>query len=113
MQAYSDPKRAADPHTLPNLEIWEDEVRECEHCGYILPGQDVEATAEEPCPGCQESGGWVVPAEWPITRESWWYQFCFPGCLPDGDPVGPFATQEAALADAQADAMDDDEESEE
>ena len=29
----------------------------------------------------------------------WWT--CFPGCLPDGDPNGPFETEELALADAQ------------
>jgi hypothetical protein len=31
----------------------------------------------------------------------WYYWFCFPGCMPDGDPVGPFETEEAALADAR------------
>tara|TARA_Y100000310_G_scaffold320906_1_gene377835 strand:- start:25 stop:240 length:216 start_codon:yes stop_codon:yes gene_type:complete len=31
----------------------------------------------------------------------WYWQSCFPGCLPDGDPVGPFETEVAALADAQ------------
>ena len=30
----------------------------------------------------------------------WWA--CFPGCLPDGDPVGPFETEEEAVADANA-----------
>ena len=28
----------------------------------------------------------------------WWP--CFPGCLPDGDPVGPFKTEQAAIKDA-------------
>lgn len=31
----------------------------------------------------------------------WYWQACFPGCLPDGDPVGPFATEAEALADAR------------
>ena len=30
----------------------------------------------------------------------WWA--CFPGCLPDGDPIGPFETEEEALNDANA-----------
>ena len=30
----------------------------------------------------------------------WYWQACFPGCLPDGDPVGPFATEDEALDDA-------------
>ena len=31
----------------------------------------------------------------------WYWQSCFPGCLPDSEPMGPFATQAEALADAQ------------
>ncbi len=30
----------------------------------------------------------------------WWY--CFPGCLPDGEPNGPFDTEAEAIADAQS-----------
>jgi len=37
--------------------------------------------------------------------ESGWYWWpCFPGCLPDGDACGPFATEAEALADARGDA---------
>jgi len=28
----------------------------------------------------------------------WWA--CFPGCLPDGEPCGPFETEEEAIQDA-------------
>ena len=31
----------------------------------------------------------------------WYWWACFPGCLPDGDPTGPFATEEEAIADAE------------
>lgn len=27
----------------------------------------------------------------------WFYWYCFPGCLPEGGPVGPFATCDAAV----------------
>lgn len=30
----------------------------------------------------------------------WYWQACFPGCLPDSDPNGPFETYEQALEDA-------------
>ena len=33
-------------------------------------------------------------------REGWYWWACFPGCLPDGDPSGPFATSRQALEDA-------------
>ena len=36
----------------------------------------------------------------------WWA--CFPGCLPDSEPRGPFATYEEALADAREGIDDDD-----
>ena len=29
----------------------------------------------------------------------WWP--CFPGCLPDSDPIGPFQTETEAIKDAQ------------
>lgn len=31
----------------------------------------------------------------------WYYWFCFPGCLPDSEPMGPFESYEEALDDAQ------------
>jgi hypothetical protein len=32
--------------------------------------------------------------------EGWYYWYCEPGCLPDGEPFGPFESEDAALADA-------------
>lgn len=70
-QAYSDPSRKSDPRALPDIEVF--------YCnpnhGTFIDGESMER-------------GWY-----------WWP--CFPGCLPDGEPNGPFATQAAALADAQ------------
>ena len=31
----------------------------------------------------------------------WYYWFCFPGCLADSEPIGPFATSDLAIKDAQ------------
>lgn len=33
--------------------------------------------------------------------ENWYWQACFPGCLPDGDAFGPFNSYEEAYEDAQ------------
>lgn len=34
--------------------------------------------------------------------ETGWYWFaCFPGCLPDGEPAGPFASSQEAYDDAR------------
>lgn len=30
----------------------------------------------------------------------WYWHACFPGCMPDGEPSGPFASSRQALEDA-------------
>lgn len=77
MQAYSNPIRESDSHALPDVEIFyldEDEARE------MLTNSD----------------------ENDVGQAGWYYWFCFPGCLPDSDPYGPFETEEEALAEAQS-----------
>ena len=93
MQAYSDPARESDPHALPDLEIFfvhkgprrsHDRIYQmefCDHCNTDI-GQ-----SGTPCEDCPDHG--------------WYYWYCFPGCMPDSDPVGPFATEADALADAR------------
>jgi hypothetical protein len=36
----------------------------------------------------------------PADRVGWYWWACFPGCLPDGEPMGPFESEEAAIEDA-------------
>ena len=71
MQAYSDPSRENDPHNA---------LPDVEVWKEIWPGDWYEGKRLEP--------GWY-----------WWT--CFPGCLPDSDPSGPFETEAEALADAR------------
>lgn len=89
MQAYSDPKRANDPHALPDVEVFHINAHEAER-------NREEANQE----GTAGESGLMLEAGW-----YWWP--CFPGCLPDGDPSGPFATEAEALADAQSGSDDD------
>ncbi len=35
----------------------------------------------------------------------WFYQFCFPGCLPDSEPFGPYATRQEAIEASKADSI--------
>ena len=72
-QHYSDPEREKDPHALPDLEVF-----------Y----QDASGRTDSEHAHDRLAPGWY-----------WWA--CFPGCLPDGDPIGPFATEAETLADAQ------------
>jgi hypothetical protein len=34
------------------------------------------------------------------TNQYWYWWACFAGCLPDGDPSGPFKNELEAIADA-------------
>lgn len=40
----------------------------------------------------------------------WFYWSCFPGCLPDSDPFGPFESERAAIDDADDNGFFDNEE---
>lgn len=37
---------------------------------------------------------------WLGCKPGWYWWPCFPGCLPDGEPSGPFPTAEGAYLDA-------------
>ncbi len=115
MQAYSNPKRADSPYSLPDVEVFQltaieaaaqdedyvyeyskrPEFRLC-HMNSRVQEAMLEAIVEE----CGVTGGWY-----------WWT--CLPGCLPDSSAMGPFATQREALADAQENAEIEDEDEEE
>lgn len=78
-QHYSDQTREDDEHALPDLEV------------FYLTAEEVVAQDDD----------LVHEAEEGITG-GWFYWYCFPGCLPDGEPIGPFESQAAALADARS-----------
>lgn len=41
--------------------------------------------------------GWNLP-------RGWYWMSCFPGCMPDGEPAGPFKTRAEAEAAAREEA---------
>jgi hypothetical protein len=102
-QHYSDPSRENDPHALPDIEVFEASIVHIEcRCGDydIAEGESFEDIT---CPSCDrkpESAGFVSNADG-TPKTGWFWWTCFPGCLPEGWPNGPFDTEEEALADAQ------------
>lgn len=72
MQVYSDPTRESDPYALPDVEVFE-----------LRPSDYRDPESEEE------------------LRDGWYWWSCFPGCVPDSDPYGPFDTEAEAIADAQ------------
>jgi hypothetical protein len=109
-QHYSDPKRAHDRYALPDVETWRDVVLTSACCNVDAPMSLVSvALSDARCPSCGKSQRqWLGRRSGSKVRHGWFYQFCFPGCLPDSDPMGPFDTEAEALADAR-EGIDDDE----
>ena len=75
MQAYSNPAHERDPHRLPDLDI------------FYLPAELVKDAFDN-------LDSVILPG--------WYYDFCFPGCLPYGESEGPFASYHEALTAARA-----------
>jgi hypothetical protein len=71
-QEYSDKKRKKDDYALPDIEV------------FHIP-DDYQPETEE-------------GEEFPL---GWYYWYCFPGCLPDSEPMGPYHTYNQALRAAQ------------
>ena len=73
---YSDQTRENDPRALPNVEV------------FYMSEDEARQMAEYP----------------DETEAGWYYWYCFPGCMPDSDPMGPFDTEFLAVEDAREDA---------
>jgi len=72
MRLYSDPSREVETYALPDVEVF--------HAG----ADELQWEGQE---GPSEVG--------------WYFWSCFPWCLPDSDPIGPYATEEAAASAAR------------
>jgi hypothetical protein len=102
-QHYSSPEREHDPHALPNIEVFEltaTEVATMDEDMVHEYGKRHEFRLATMNSRVREAMLDAMVEEKGI-QGGWFWQACFPGCLSDGDPVGPFATRAEALADAQ------------
>ena len=102
-QAYSNPDRAGDPYALPNIEIFQMTAQE-------VAAQDEDLVYEytkrhefrlaHMNSRVRENMLDQIVADNGI-RGGWFWWACFPGCLPDSTPIGPFDSYAEALANAQ------------
>ena len=107
-QHYSDPTRESDLHSLPNVEIWAENVTIVRsRCGeFEVPAKSEWARGF--CPSCDRATcvndlndqNKDTGLE-QTTKIAWWWWSCVPGYLPESEPKGPFATEAKALTDAQ------------
>jgi hypothetical protein len=42
----------------------------------------------------------AIADKYTSAKAGWYWWSCFPGCLPDSEPMGPFETEAEAIADA-------------
>lgn len=88
---YSDPKRAGETWALTDVEVFEVTAQEfltaddstwlAEMLANQMGNDDAHDTAE--------------------SLAGWYYWYCFPGCLPDSEPCGPYASETDAVEAAQ------------
>ena len=89
-QFYTDPKRETDPYALPDGEV------------FKMTRNEMTLYGKESCWYNDDDKEWL--------ESGWYYWHCLPGCLPDGEPIGPFGSKSQAIRDARDD-YDDEEES--
>lgn len=102
-QHYSDPEREHDKWALPDIETFqltahevaegmEDEIYEA----MKLPEYRLASMNSR----VREKLLDYIVAEHGVEG-GWFFWFCFPGCLPESTPFGPYASQADALAAAR------------
>jgi len=78
-QHYSDESREEETYSLPDVEVF-----------YVDTEEATENATGSACDDDDERDY--------LVREGWYFWHCFPGCMPDSDPSGPYETEEAAIA---------------
>jgi hypothetical protein len=108
MQAYSDESRADDETSLPDLEIFQLTAREVaerdEELVYQYSKRHEYRLASMNSQVREKMFDAMIEEEG-ITG-GWFYWYCFPGCLPDSEPMGPYASAKEAKEAAQEEAGD-------
>ena len=79
MRICSDPSRAEDPYTLTDVEVFSVSPMEA-----IYNQQNADHADE-----------------YTIFEPGYYWWTCFPGCMPDSSPFGPYPTEAAAIEAAQ------------
>jgi hypothetical protein len=101
---YSELERAGDKWSLPDIEVFELTAREAAEINEDLIWDYTKRREFRLALMNTKTRDAMFDAM--IEEESieggWFWRACFPGCLPEGDPSGPFKTYREALKDARA-----------
>ena len=106
MQVYSDPSRADDKWSLPDVEVFQMTAHEIAERDEDIIHEYMKRREYRLAPMSNRVREAMFDA---IVEEQgivggWFYWYCLPGCMPDSEPFGPFATAQEAKAAAQEEA---------
>ena len=79
------------------MRIYSDTSRESET--WSLP--DVEVFRVSPMEAAYNAANDDHADDYTITEPGYYFWFCFPGCMPDSSPFGPYATEAEAIEAAK------------
>jgi len=71
--------------------------------GWALPNAEIFHVSRKDMIGYGKESVWWNEEDDNWLEAGWYYWYCFPGCLPDSDLFGPFATEEEAITEARED----------
>ena len=108
MQFYSDPSRANEKWALPDCQAFQmtaEEYAETMRDEIVNLMKRKEFRLASMNSRIREKMIETLIEE-NAVEGGWFYWYRFPGCLPEGDPVGPFDTCEEAVTACREDAAD-------
>jgi hypothetical protein len=109
MRFYSTPSREMETYALPDCEVFQltaAEVAEQDEDLIYEYGRRHEFRLWSMNSATREKMIDAIIEEQGITG-GWFYWFCFPGCLPDSQPMGPFASRDEAIEACRDEWSDD------
>lgn len=106
---YSDPSREEDKWSLPNVEIFELTAEEAFELDENTVSMYLRKFPRATMSSRERDRMIQTAIDAGDCCGGWFWQACFPGCLPDSEPIGPFDTYSDALADAREVAGEDSE----
>ena len=108
-QFYTREREASDPWKLPNAEVFELTSREVAE----MDGELIREYMRKPEFRLAAMNNRVQEAMFQAMIDDeaisggWFYRYCYPGCMPESEPFGPYASRQEAI-DAARDSEDED-----
>lgn len=102
-QHYSDPSRANDTWSLPDIETFQLTAREVAERDEDMIHEYMKRREFRLASMNSRDREKMFDAmiEEECIEGGWFYWFCFPGCMPDSDANGPYETEALAVKAAQ------------